>query len=40
MPHASIELFLMGLVFGLGFHVAGAAIDLVVLLFSKRRPAP
>lgn len=38
MPHASLELFLMGLVFGLGFHVAGAVIDLAASVLGRRRP--
>jgi high-affinity nickel permease len=30
--HPSLELFLVGLVFGLGFHVAGSVLSFIVAL--------
>jgi hypothetical protein len=39
MPHASLELFLMGLVFGAGFHVAGAVVAFVGALLGGGRGA-
>jgi hypothetical protein len=37
MLHPSLDLFLGGLVFGLGFHVAGAVIDFVASVLGRRR---
>lgn len=37
MMHASFETFLVGLVFGAGFHIAGAVVGFVGELLTRAR---